>query len=123
VRWTAEYKLMLMGGALAALALVLGALQFPWYGQVAVFALLGFGFYLLHGCIQVHVTDLSPTARGAAASMHSSAFFLGQAVGPVLYGFGYASGGLDEMMIVGAGVVMIVAVVCSRLLRHRSSGP
>ena len=122
MRWMVEHKLMLVGGALAALALVLGAMQFPWYGQVAVFALLGFGFYLLHGCIQVHVTELSPTARGAAASLHSSSFFLGQAAGPVLYGFGYAHGGLDLTMFVGAGVVMTVAIVCSRLLRHRSSG-
>ena len=44
--------------------------------------MFGFGFYLLHGCIQVHVTDLSQTARGAATSLHSTFFFSGQAVGP-----------------------------------------
>jgi predicted MFS family arabinose efflux permease len=120
-RWMVEHKLMLIGGALAACALILGGMQFPWYGQVAVFALLGFGFYLLHGCIQVHVTDLSPTARGAAASMHSSAFFIGQAIGPIVYGYGYSHDGLAATMFVGAGVVMIVGSVCSRYLRHRSS--
>ena len=67
-----ERKLMLIGGALAATALTLAALHFPWGTQVAIFGMFGFGFYLLHGCIQVHVTDLSPTARGAAASVHSS---------------------------------------------------
>ena len=51
--------------------------------QIAVFVLFGFGFYLLHGCIQVHVTDLSQTARGAALSLHSSRSFLGQAIGPI----------------------------------------
>jgi predicted MFS family arabinose efflux permease len=119
VAWLPEHRLMLAGGALAALGLVLGGLQFPWYWQIGVFALLGFGFYTLHGCIQVHVTDLSPTARGAAASLHSSSFFLGQAVGPVLYGFGYGHGGLDLMMFLGAGVVVTVAIVCSRYLRLR----
>ena len=114
-----ERKLMLVGGSLAAVALVLAALHFPWYVQVGIFSLLGFGFYMLHGCIQVHVTELSSTARGTAASLHSSFFFIGQATGPVIYGFGYSHGFMEQTIIVGAGVVMVVALVCSRLLRHR----
>ena len=54
----------------------------PWQAQIAVFGVFGLGFYLLHSCIQVHVTDLSQTARGAAASLHSSSFYLGQAHRP-----------------------------------------
>ena len=115
----AERRLMLIGGALAAIALILAALHYPWYVQVAVFGLLGFGFYMLHGCIQVHVTELSDTARGTAASLHSAFFFIGQAVGPVVYGIGYSHGFMEQTIIVGAGVVMVIALVCSRLLRHR----
>jgi len=66
--------------------LVLIALNLPWYEQIGVYGLLGFGFYLLHGSIHVHVTELSRTARGAATSLHSSTFYLGQAVGPIYYG-------------------------------------
>ncbi|MBV8243153.1 MAG: MFS transporter, partial [Hyphomicrobiales bacterium] len=77
-----ERHLMVAGGALAATGLVLIALQVPWMWQIAVYGIFGFGFYLLHGSIQVHVTELSQTARGAAASLHSSFFYLGQAVGP-----------------------------------------
>ena len=62
---------MIVGGTLAAAALVLIALHFPWVWQIAIYAMFGFGFYLLHSCIQLHVTDLSHTARGAAASLHS----------------------------------------------------
>jgi predicted MFS family arabinose efflux permease len=115
----AESRLMLAGGMLGAVSLSLAAMHFPWYGQVVVFAVFGFGFYLLHGCIQVHVTDLSPTARGAAASVHSSFFFMGQAMGPVLYGFGYAHGTLELQMYVGAAVIIAVAITCARYLRHR----
>jgi predicted MFS family arabinose efflux permease len=118
-----ERRLMLIGGALAAIALSLAALHFPWYTQVGVFALFGFGFYLLHGCIQVHVTDLSTTARGAAASLHSSSFFIGQATGPVLYGIGYAHSSLEPLMFLGAGVIIAIALVCSRFLRHRTASP
>jgi predicted MFS family arabinose efflux permease len=114
---------MLVGGILAAIALSLAAMQFSWPAQVAVFGLFGFAFYMLHGCIQVHVTDLSPTARGTAASVHSSFFFIGQAMGPVLYGYGYSHGTLELQMFFGSAVIIVVAIVCSRYLRHRASRP
>jgi predicted MFS family arabinose efflux permease len=114
-----ERLLMLAGGTLAATGLVLIALHFPWVWQVAIYGLFGFGFYLLHGSIQVHVTDLSQTARGAAASLHSSFFYLGQAVGPVVYGYGFAHGEAEPTIFIGAAVVMTVGLICSRLLRHR----
>jgi predicted MFS family arabinose efflux permease len=113
-----ERILMLAGGTLAATGLILIALHFPWMWQVAIYGLFGFGFYLLHGSIQVHVTDLSQTARGAAASLHSSFFYLGQAVGPVVYGYGFAHGEAEPTIFLGAAVVMTVGLTCSRLLRH-----
>ena len=118
-----ERRLMLIGGTMASIALSLAALHFPWYVQVAIFGGFGFGFYLLHGCIQVHVTDLSTTARGAATSVHSSSFFIGQATGPVLYGFGYAHGSLEPLMFLGSAVIIVVAIVCARYLRHRNAPP
>ena len=116
----AEHRLMIIGGTLGAAGLVLLALQFPWMWQVAIYAVFGFGFYLLHGSIQVHVTELSPTARGAAASLHSCFFYSGQAVGPVIYGFGFAHFGVQPSILVGAAVVMAVGLICARLLRHRT---
>jgi predicted MFS family arabinose efflux permease len=120
IRNAAERWLMIVGGSLAATGLLLVALHFPWYWQIAIFALMGFGFYLLHGCIQVHVTELSHTARGAAASLHACFFYLGQAVGPVVYGFGFAHGGPEPNLIIGAGTVFAVGLVCAKLLRHRA---
>jgi predicted MFS family arabinose efflux permease len=110
---------MLFGGVIAGGSLALVALHFSWQVQVAIYGLFGLGFYLLHSCIQVHVTDLSQTARGAAASMHSSAFYLGQAIGPVVYGVGFAHGGAEPTIMVGALVVLGVGLVCARLLRRR----
>jgi predicted MFS family arabinose efflux permease len=118
IRIVQERYLMLAGGAVAAAGLALVALHFSWQVQIAVFAAFGFGFYLLHSCIQVHVTDLSQTARGAAASLHSSSFYLGQAVGPVIYGFGVAHGGPEPTIGFGALVLLGVGVTCSLLLRH-----
>ncbi|MCC6779017.1 MAG: MFS transporter [Hyphomicrobiales bacterium] len=119
--WVRQRYLMVIGGALASLGLVLVAQQLPWTWQIGVFGLFGFGFYMLHSCIQVHVTDLSHTARGAAASLHSSSFYLGQAVGPVVYGWGFAHGGPEPTILVGAAVVLLVGLTCSRLLRLPNS--
>jgi predicted MFS family arabinose efflux permease len=114
-----ERSLMILGGTLAATALAIIALNFPWYVQAAVFSLFGFGFYLLHGSIQVHVTELSQTARGVAASLHSCFFYLGQAMGPVVYGFGFAQVGEDASLLTGAVMVLMVGFACASLLRHR----
>src|SRR5262245_49680206 len=117
-----QHLLMIIGGALAAATMVLIAFNFPWYVQAGVFALFGFGFYLLHGSIQVHVTELSSTARGVAASLHSCFFYLGQATGPVVYGFGFEQVGETPSLLVGAAFVLFVGLTCAKLLRHRT-GP
>ena len=119
VRSVAERHLMLIGGAFAGVSLALVALHSSWQVQVLIYGTFGLGFYLLHSCIQVHVTDLSQTARGAAASLHSSSFYLGQAIGPIVYGFGFAHGGPEPTIFLGALVVLGVGFVCSRMLRRR----
>src|SRR5260370_17268278 len=40
-------------GALAATGLILISLHVPWMWQIPVYGIFGFGFYLLHVCIQV----------------------------------------------------------------------
>jgi predicted MFS family arabinose efflux permease len=119
LRAVREPHLMMIGGAIASGGLVLVALHFPWHVQIPIFGIFGLGFYLLHSCIQVHVTDLSHTARGAAASLHSSSFYLGQAIGPIIYGIGFAHGGPEPTILFGALVVLGVGFTCSRLLRRR----
>jgi predicted MFS family arabinose efflux permease len=118
VRMT-ERQLMLTGAAFAAVAFGLIALNMVWYIQAAVFLLFGLGFYMLHNNIQVHVTDLSQTARGAALSMHSSAFFTGQAIGPVYYGYAFDHFGISVPPLIGAAVILVIWFVCARFLRHR----
>jgi predicted MFS family arabinose efflux permease len=112
-------QLMIGGGAVAAVALTVVAFDFAWPVQLAAFTLLGFGFYTLHGSIQVQATELSTDARGAAMSLHSFFFFIGHASGPVLYGLGFSTIGSLPALMIAAAVVMIVGLVCSRLLRER----
>lgn len=117
-----ERQLMLTGASAACIAFILIALNPVWYAQAAVFVLFGLGFYMLHNNIQVHVTDLSQTARGAALSLHSSAFFTGQAIGPVYYGFAFGHFGIAVPPLIGAGVIVAIGFVCARFLRHPGEG-
>jgi MFS transporter, DHA1 family, inner membrane transport protein len=123
VRRVTERQFMLTGASCAAIAFVLISLNMAWYADAAVFLLFGTGFYMLHNCIQVHVTDLTQTARGSALSLHSASFFFGQSIGPVYYGFAFQHFGTAKPMFLGAGVILIIGLVCARLLRHRRREP
>ncbi len=118
-----ERRLILSGATCAAIALILVSLNMSWYVQAAVFVMFGIGFYMLHTCIQLHVTDLTQTSRGAALSLHSSAFYFGQAIGPVYYGFTFGHVGISEPLLLGAAVTLAIGLVCARLLRHRRREP
>jgi MFS transporter, DHA1 family, inner membrane transport protein len=113
-------RLMIVGGGSAALALVGAGTGAAWPVELLNFALLGFGFYMLHSCIQVQATELAPKARGVAMALHSFSFFLGQAVGPVLYGLALAHGGPLLTLTAGAAVILLVGIICARLLGDRT---
>ena len=110
--------LMIAGGVIAALAFVGIALDPPWPLQFTAFAVLGLGFYMLHGCIQVEVTELTDTARGAATSLHSLFFFVGNASGPIIYGFGFAHIGGTRSVLIGGLAVLAVSLMCAHFLRR-----
>jgi predicted MFS family arabinose efflux permease len=114
-----ERHMMLSGAVCACVAFILISLSMPWYKLAAVFLLFGIGFYMLHNCIQVHVTDLSQTARATAMSMHSCFFFFGQALGPIYYGYAFHHFGNSAPPLLGAAVIIAVGLVCARFLRHQ----
>ena len=112
------WQMMIIGGVLCALALAAIALELSWPVQFALFLLLGVGFYSLHGCIQVEASELLPTARGAAMSLHSMFFFLGHASGPVLYGLGFRTIGHTGALLIGAVIMICTSLMCARYLRR-----
>ena len=116
-----ERRLMAAGGMLMAFCLVVIALRMPWPVEFANFVLLGFGFYFLHGCLQVYVTELAPAARASAMAGHSFFFFLGQALGPVVYGLGLSSGiGIIPVLLLGAVVLTATGWICALRLHRKN---
>ena len=113
-----ERHLMAAGGMAMGFCLLLVALRMPWPAEFVNFMLLGFGFYLLHGCIQVYVTELAPMARASATAAHSMFFFLGQAAGPVVYGAGLTSVGIAPVLVTGAAALTATGWICALQLRR-----
>jgi predicted MFS family arabinose efflux permease len=118
LRHLGEQRLMMTGGIIMGFCLLVIAARFPWPVEFANFVLIGFGFYMLHAVIHIYVSELAPRARGSAMSLHSFFFFMGQAAGPVVYGFGLSSVGIRPVLIFGAVVLATVGTICARRLRR-----
>ena len=110
--------MMIAGAAIVASQLVLVGFGPRWPVQLVAFVAMGWGFYMLHGCLQVFASELSETARASALSLHSFFFFAGQTVGPIAYGFGVAHAGKQPTMIAAASMMMALGLVCARFLRQ-----
>ena len=113
-----ERGLMLGGGTLMGCALMLVALPLPWWVLGLDFIVMGLGFYALHGVIQIYASELAPTARGSAMAMHSAAFFFGNALGPVAYGWMLPTVGLTATVLPAGAILIVVGIVCARWLRR-----
>jgi predicted MFS family arabinose efflux permease len=113
-----ERRLMRAGGIAIGFCLLIIALQVPWPVEFANFVLLGFGFYMLHAVIQIYASELAPAARGSAMALHSFFFFLGQAVGPIVYGIGLSNGHITPVLVLGAAVMVGVGLTCAHWLRR-----
>ena len=71
---------------------------------------MGWGFYMIHGCLQVFASELSVEARATALSLHSFFFFMGQTVGPIAYGFGIQHAGKVPTLLTAAVVMIVLGI-------------
>jgi predicted MFS family arabinose efflux permease len=110
--------MMMTGAALVALQLALIAFGPGWKLQALSMLLMGWGFYMLHGCLQVFASELSVEARATALSLHSFFFFMGQTVGPIAYGFGIFHAGKIPTLLASAVIMVALGIACARLLRQ-----
>ena len=110
--------MMISGAALMGLQLAIIAFGPRWQLQAADFILMGWGFYMIHGSLQVFASELSVEARATALSLHSFFFFMGQTVGPIAYGFGILNAGKVPTLLSSAVIIVTLGFVCARLLRQ-----
>jgi MFS transporter, DHA1 family, inner membrane transport protein len=111
--------MMITGAALVGLQLAAIAFGPGWKIQVSCLLLMGWGFYMIHGCLQVFASELSIEARATALALHSFFFFMGQTVGPIAYGFGIQNAGKTATLLTSAVIITALGFACARLLRQR----
>src|SRR5712675_1679905 len=111
--------MMMSGAVLMGLQLVIVAFGPPWQLQAGNFILMGWGFYMIHGSLQVFASELSVEARASALSLHSFFFFMGQTIGPITYGFGILNVGKIPTMLTAALIMVVLGFACARLLKQR----
>lgn len=112
--------MMIAGGGIVALQLALLAFGPGWKLQFLSLLAMGWGFYMIHGCLQVFASELSIGARATAMSLHSFFFFMGQTVGPLAYGLGLQHGGKVPTMLVSAAIMTVLGLVCAQFLKSRA---
>ncbi len=111
--------MMVAGGALVGLQLAVIAFGPSWKIQAISLLFMGWGFYSIHGCLQVFASELSVEARATAMSLHSFFFYMGQTVGPIAYGFGILKFGKMPTLLTGAAIIIALGFACARVLRQR----
>ncbi len=102
VRQLGTRRMMRLGAACAALAMLGFAAATAAWAFIAAALLLGLGFFMLHNTLQTGVTEVAPEARASAVALHAFHFFLGQAAGPVLAGLLRDHASLEAALILAA---------------------
>ena len=85
-------------------------LEVAWTVQMVCMVVLGFGFFLLHNSVQTEVTELAPSARASSFSLHAFSFFMGQALGPIVYGIALPGVGAAASLAGGAAVLAAIGL-------------
>ncbi|HVZ54736.1 MAG TPA: MFS transporter [Pseudolabrys sp.] len=122
LRALGETWMMRIGGTIMGSCLLVIAARVAWPVEFGNFLVLGFGFYMLHAVIQIYASELAPTARGSAMALHSFFFFLGQALGPIVYGAGLRTIGITPILLFGSCVLVAVGLTCAHYLRRAPQG-
>ncbi|MGL5165316.1 MAG: MFS transporter [Afipia sp.] len=112
-------SLMIGGAAVVALQFVVVAFGPRWEIQAISLLIMGWGFYSLHGSLQVFSSDLAPEARASALSLHAFFFFMGQAAGPIVYGFSLSHFGKLATLTLSATAILVLGIVAARLLNQK----
>jgi predicted MFS family arabinose efflux permease len=112
--------MMIAGATLVGLQLAITGFGPGWKFQAISLLFMGWGFYMIHGSLQVFASELSVEARATALSLHSFFFFMGQTVGPIAFGFGIQNIGKLPTLLTASVVMVALGLACARLLRPTS---
>lgn len=108
--WLGRARLVRSGGAVTMLGLLAAAYSPTWQVEALCFVCIGFGFFMLHNSLQASATELAPNARGSGVASFAFLFFLGQALGPILYHALFVSLGVHLPLVIGGLAILVVSL-------------
>lgn len=112
-------NVMRIGGLISGSGYLVYASAVPWQLEVVGFVLVGLGFYMMHGSLQTQVTEVAPSNRATAVSLHSLFFVLGQGVGPIVFTVLIALiGGTASAIVAGLVLCGLGATAAAAIARH-----
>ena len=77
----------------------------------------GLSSYMLHNSRQTEATEIAPSARGSAVALFACGFFVGQGLGPPLFGALVDAAGFPATLFAtAAGLVLLGQVVVRRII-------
>ena len=109
-------RMLKLGGLVTAGAFLCLAPTLAWPFQALAMFVLGLGFYMLHNSYQTQMTEVVPDARGSAVALHAFWFFVGQALGPVMFGTLLTTLGRPAALPICALGLLALGFVSSRIL-------
>jgi predicted MFS family arabinose efflux permease len=114
-----EGGIALAGGIAMGLAWLLLAVGGHWALALPGCLIGGLGFYMLHGTLQTHATQMVPALRGTSVSLFAMAMFLGISIGVAV-----ASSVVDRIgyrpLFLACGVALaVIGAVFAFSLRER----
>jgi MFS family permease len=115
-----ERGLALAGGTLVCVGMA--AAGGPhWPIEALKAAVMGAGFFMLHGTMQTLATQMVPALRGTAISAFALSLFAGQSIGVAAVAAGSEPLGYPALRLGGALGLLLLAIVLAALLHQRAS--
>jgi YNFM family putative membrane transporter len=115
-----EVGLAQWGGSLMGISFLVLGFATWWPVTPLVSLCAGFGFFMFHNTMQLHATQMAPTARGTAVSLFASCLFIGQALGVLLAANLIALLGSGMVIALGGSGIMALGFLLARGLRRRA---
>jgi predicted MFS family arabinose efflux permease len=110
-------RMCLIGSVLAALCYAALAIAPAWWLAALAMFVAGTSFYMLHNSMQTEATELAPSARGSAVALFACGFFVGQGLGPIVFGaLLHGLGARGALLAVGATLVVLGRVIVARVI-------
>ncbi len=114
-----EAGLVGCGGGLIVLGLVATSVVRQKFAFVAIEAMLGLGYFMLHPVLQTRASELLPEARATAVSLFVFMLFLGSSLGALAFGGAIAAFGYRVGFAIDAAAVGLLTLWLTRLVRRR----